>query len=220
MIYGDGAFGASLPFLSPSLDEQVVFAKCFGLGTLLFCPDVWALRHRFINQETGEVMRARCNSWTCLYCGPRKVDQWRQLVKAAEPTLFLTLTKAGHTVEECARALTMFLQYLRRGSKGRGSNHVGVREAYPAEYFGVLERHRNFEEIGFHWHLLIKGVEYVPHDILKEGWRSATHSSSYIVRVEAVRRPQVIAINRLHDVLSKQDDDQEDDEGKKKTKKL
>ena len=137
-------------------------------------------------------MRARCNSWTCLYCGPRKVDQWRQLVKAAEPTLFLTLTKAGHTVEECARALTTFLQYLRRGSKGRGPHHVGVREAYPAEYFGVLERHRNFEEIGFHWHLLIKGVEYVPHDILKEGWRSATHGSSYIVHVEAVRRPQVI----------------------------
>jgi hypothetical protein len=38
--------------------------------------------------------------WDCLFCGPRKVDQWRQLVKAAEPTLFLTLTKARKTVEE------------------------------------------------------------------------------------------------------------------------
>ncbi len=137
-------------------------------------------------------MRARCNSWTCLYCGPRKVDQWRQLVKAAEPTLFLTLTKAGHTVDECARALTTFLQYLRRGSKGRGPYRVGVREAYPVEYFGVLERHRDFERVGFHWHLLIKSVEYVPHEVLKEGWFSATHGASYIVHVEAVRKPQVI----------------------------
>ena len=60
-------------------------------------------------RETGETVRARCNRWDCLYCGPRKVDVWRQLVKAAEPTLFLTLTKAGKTVEEAARALTTFL---------------------------------------------------------------------------------------------------------------
>ena len=56
----------------------------------------------------------------------------------------------------------------------------------------MLECHRNFEEIGFHWHLLIKGVAYVPHEILKEGWRSVTHGSSYIVHIEAVRRVQVI----------------------------
>lgn len=125
-------------FPLPSLDEQAALAERHGMSTLLFCPDIWALRHRFINQETGEVMRARCNNWTCLYCGPRKIDQWRQVVKAAKPTLFLTLTKAGHTVEECARALTTFLQYLRRGSKGCGPHHVGACEAYPAEYFGVL----------------------------------------------------------------------------------
>ncbi len=176
----------------PSLEEQVAIVEHHGLAMLLFCPDSWALRHRFINQETGEVMRARCNSWRCLYCGPRKVDQWRQLVRAAEPTLFLTLTKAGHTVEECARALTTFLQYLRRGSKGRGPNHKGAREAYPVEYFAVLERHRDFERVGFHWHLLLRGVEYVPHEILKEGWRSATHGQSYIAHIEGIRRPQVI----------------------------
>ena len=115
-------------FSLPLLEEQVVLAEHQGLSTLLFCPDTWALRHRFINQDTGEVIRARCNRWTCLYCGPRKVDQWRQLVKAAEPTLFITLTKAGNTVEEAARALTTFLQYLRRGSKGRGPHHLGARE--------------------------------------------------------------------------------------------
>jgi len=184
--------GNVLHFPLPSLSEQADLAEKHDLETLLFCPDSWALRHVFVNQETGEVVRARCNRWDCLYCGPRKVDQWRQLVKAAEPTLFLTLTKAGKTVEEAARALTTFLQYLRRGSKGRGPNHIGAREAYPVEYFAVLERHQDFEENGFHWHLLINGIDYIPHEVLKEAWRSARHGVAYIVHIEAVRKPHVI----------------------------
>jgi hypothetical protein len=183
---------APLHFPLPTLDEQVYLVEKHKVDTLLYCPNPWALRHQFINQDTGEVVRARCNRWDCLYCGPRKVDMWRQLVKAAEPTLFLTLTKAGKTVEEAARALTTFLQYLRRGSKGRGANHIGAREAYPIEYFAVLERHQDFEENGFHWHLLIKGVEFIPHEVLKEAWRSARHGVAYIVHVEAIRKPQVI----------------------------
>jgi hypothetical protein len=179
-------------FPLPPFDEQADPVEQHGIETLLFCPDPWALRHVFINQETGEVVRARCNRWDCLYCGPRKVDQWRQLVKAAEPSLFLTLTKAGKTVEEAARALTTFLQYLRRGSKGRGPNRIGARDVYPLEYFAVLERHQDFAENGFHWHLLIKGVDFIPHDILKEAWRSARHGMAYIVHIEAVRKPHVM----------------------------
>ncbi len=184
--------GAVVRFPLPALDVQADLAEKHRVDTLLFCPNPWALRHVFINQDTGEVVRARCNRWDCLYCGPRKVDVWRQLVKAAEPTLFLTLTKAGKTVEEAARALTTFLQYLRRGSKGRGPGHIGAREAYPIEYFAVLERHLDFDENGFHWHLLIKGVDYIPHEILKEAWRSARHGVAYIVHIEAVRKPHVI----------------------------
>src|SRR5436305_4519458 len=179
-------------FPLPSLEGQADLAEKHGVETLLFCPDAWALRHVFINHDTGEVVRARCNRWDCLYCGPRKVDQWRRLVEAAEPTLFLTLTKAGYTVEEAARALPTFLQYLRRGSKGRGANRTGAREAYPVEYFAVLERHSNFEENGFHWHLLVKGVDFIPHEILKEAWRSARHGEAYIVHIEAIRKPHVI----------------------------
>jgi hypothetical protein len=88
--------------------------------------------------------------------------------------------------------LTTFLQYLRRGSKGKGPNHVGAREAYIVEYFAVLERHQDFEENGFHWHLLIKGADYIPHEVLKEAWRSARHGVAYIVHIEAVRKPHVI----------------------------
>jgi hypothetical protein len=102
-----------------SLDVQADLVERHGIDTLLFCPNAWALRHVFLNHETGEMIRARCNRWDCLYCGLRKVDQWRQLVKEAAPTLFLTLTKAGKTVEEAAWALTTFLQHLRQGSKGR-----------------------------------------------------------------------------------------------------
>jgi len=179
-------------FPLPLLEAQADLVEKHKVDTLLFCPNAWALRHVFINQDTGEVVRARCNRWDCLYCGPRKVDQWRQLVKAAEPTLFLTLTKAGKTVEEAARALTTFLQYLRRGSKGRGPSRIGAREVYPVEYFAVLERHQDFEENGFHWHLLIKGTDFIPHEILKEAWRSARHGVAYIVHIEAVRKPHVI----------------------------
>ncbi len=192
MLHDDGAQGMTPLFLLPPLEEQVGLAERHGLETLLFCPDSWALRHVFVNQDTGETARARCNRWDCLYCGPRKVDQWRQLVKEAAPTLFLTLTKAGKTVEEAARALTTFLQYLRRGSKGRGPHHKGAREAYPIEYFAVLERHSNFAENGFHWHLLVKGVEFIPHEVLKEAWSSARRGEADIVWIEAIRRPQVI----------------------------
>jgi hypothetical protein len=192
MIYHTDVVNDVPCFPSTDLDTQVDLAEKHGLETLLFCPNPWALRHVFVNQETGEVVRARCNRWDCLYCGPRKVDQWRQLVKAAEPTLFITLTKAGQTVEEAARALTTFLQYLRRGSKGKGPNHIGARVAYPIEYFAVLERHNDFEENGFHWHLLVKGVDFIPHEVLKEAWRSARHGVAYIVDVQAVRKPHVI----------------------------
>lgn len=85
-----GIMGRFQPF---SVEMQAELAEQHELDILFFCPDAWALRHRFINQETGEVVRARCGSWSCLYCGPRKVDMWRQLVKAAEPTLFVALTQ-------------------------------------------------------------------------------------------------------------------------------
>ena len=64
------------------LEEQVALVEQYELDTLLFCHDAWALRHTFTNTQTGETVRARCGSWSCPYCGPRKVDMWRQLVKA------------------------------------------------------------------------------------------------------------------------------------------
>ena len=169
------------------LHEQAEQAEQYGLTTLLFCPNAWALRHRFINQETGEIVRARCDSWHCLYCGPRKVDQWRQLVKVAEPTLFVTLTMVGWTVEEASRVLTTVVQYLRRGSKGKGKNRIGARPAYPIEWFAVLERHSDFDRVGFHWHLLIKGVDYLPKQVLSDALSSATKGRSIIVDVQRVR---------------------------------
>ncbi len=184
--------GTESRFHLPSIEEQAVIAQQHQVDALLFCPDPWALRHRFINQETGEVVRARCNSWQCLYCGPRKVDQWRQLVKAAEPTLFVTLTKVGWTIHEASRVYTTVLQCLRRGSKGFGRDHLGARPAYPLECFAVLEEHRDFEHVGFHWHLLVKGVDYLPKQTVSDALRSATNGRSYIVHVDGVKKMHAV----------------------------
>lgn len=179
-------------FPLPSLEKQADFVTEQGLDTLMFCPDGWALRHRFINTGSGEVVRARCGSWSCLYCGPRKVDQWRQLVKAAEPTLFVTLTKVGTTLKEASRTLTTVLQYLRRGSKGRGKARIGARPAYPIQVFAVLEEHSDFEENGFHWHLLVKGVDFLPNQVVSDALRSATDGRSYITKVKRVKNNRAV----------------------------
>ena len=175
-----------------SIEVQAALTEQHGLETLLFCPNAWALRHRFVNTETGETVRARCGSWSCLYCGPRKVDLWRQLIKAAEPTLFITLTQVGKTLKEAARVLTTVLQYLRRGSKGRGKNHLGARPAYPIEVFAILEEHSDFEHVGFHWHLLVKGVDFLPNQVVSDALRSATKGRSYITKTERVRNNKAI----------------------------
>jgi len=174
------------------LGEHVELVEQCGLDTLLFCPDAWALRHKFVNSETGETVRARCGSWSCLYCGPRKVDMWRQLVKAAEPTLFITLTQVGKTLKEAARVLTTVLQYLRRGSKGRGKSRIGVRPAYPLQVFAVIEEHSDFEHVGFHWHLLVKGVDFLPNQVVSDALRSATKGRSYITKVKRIQNSTAV----------------------------
>ncbi len=49
-----------------SLQDQIRTVERHHLETLLFCDDAWALRHSFINEQTGEEIRARCDRWTCL----------------------------------------------------------------------------------------------------------------------------------------------------------
>src|SRR5438874_6847601 len=192
MVSESGQGAAARVFAVPSLESHMALIQQHHTETLLFCPAPWALRHRYINQETGEVVRARCDKWECLYCGPRKVDQWRQLIKQAEPALFLTLTKVGWTIEEAARVYTTVLQYLRRGSKGLGPYHIGARPAYPIECFAVLEEHSDFEGVGFHWHVLVKGVEHLPKQVVGDALRSATKGRSYIVDVESVKKMHAV----------------------------
>ena len=192
MVRRDEIACNSLNFPAPSFTEQVALVQQHQLDTLLFCPNPWALRHRFINQDTGEVVRARCDRWDCLYCGPRKVDQWRRLIQLAEPTLFVTLTKVGWSIEEAARVYTTVLQYVRRGSKGYGPHHIGARPAYPLQSFAVLEEHSDFEHVGFHWHMLAKDVDYLPKQVVSDALRSATKGRSYIVHVESVKKIHAI----------------------------
>ncbi len=174
------------------LRQQAKMVEQYHLEALLFCPDAWALRHRFVNQETGEVRRARCDRWECLYCGPRKVDLWRRLISEAHPTLHVVLTKVGWTVQDASRVLTTALQYLRRGSKGLGPNRLGAREAYAVECFSVLEEHKHFERVGFHWHILMNGVDYLPQTVVVEALRSATKGRSYIAYVRNVKNGRAV----------------------------
>jgi hypothetical protein len=189
----------------PTVEERVRWHLEDGTETLYICPNAWAIRHGFVDASTGEVRRFRCNLWTCPHCGPRKVNEWRQLIAEAAPTLHLVLTKAGQTVDEAARALTTFMQALRRGSKGRGKNRVGMRPAYPVEYFAVLERHENFEENGFHWHVLLRGVEHIPYEeVIKPLWRSARHGKAelgWIQRIQNVRAIGYVTKYLTKDIL-------------------
>lgn len=175
-----------------TIEERVQSHLEDGTHSLYVCPNVWAMSHRMVGHRTGKAVRVRCGSWSCPYCGSHKVEEWRRCIEEAGPTLHLVLTKAGHTVEEAARAMTTFMQALRRGSKGKGKGRVGVRPAFPVEYFAVMERHEDFEENGFHWHILLKGVEFLPHDILSGLWRSATGGRAYIVYIRRVENRKAI----------------------------
>ncbi len=190
----------------PTIEEKMDLAEQYGIDVLHYCKDPWAVRHYWMDKRTGDYQRARCNRWECRHCGPRKVSLWRQLVQQAEPTLFLTLTKAGKTVEEARRALTTFMQALRRGSKGRGPNHKGVREAYAVEYFAVLERHEDFERNGFHWHILIKGVDRIPYkEVIVPLWTSAIKGKR--TEEEMLRRDYGYSDEEIREIM--QGDDEE-----------
>ncbi|WP_236031601.1 hypothetical protein [Ktedonospora formicarum] len=73
-----------------TIEEQIDWHLEDGTDTPYVCPDARALRHWFLHRETGEVRHARCDRWPCLYCGPRKVDLWRQVMAEAEPTLTIS----------------------------------------------------------------------------------------------------------------------------------
>jgi len=164
----------------PTIERRVDMHLEDGTSSLKVCPNAWALRRRLENTRTGERKRFRCDRWTCEFCGPRKQITWQRLIEQANPTHHLVLTKAGQTVEQAARALTTFMQALRRGSRGRGRSHVGARQAYPVEYIAVLEDHTDFEENGLHWHCLLISrdedgeIQDIPYEeVIRPLWTSA-----------------------------------------------
>jgi hypothetical protein len=62
-----------------------------------------------------------------------------------------------------------------------------VHPAYPIQVFAVIEEHSDFEQVGFHRHLLVKGVEFLPNQVVSDALRSATQGRSYITNVQRVR---------------------------------
>jgi hypothetical protein len=58
--------------------------------------------------------------------------------------------------------------------------------------FAILEEHSDFEQVGFHWHLLVKGVDFLPNQVVSDALRSATGGRSYITKTERVRNNKAI----------------------------
>lgn len=56
----------------------------------------------------------------------------------------------------------------------------------------MLEEHQDFEQNGFHWHLLVKGVDFLPNEVVSEALRSATKGRSYITKVRRIHNQKAI----------------------------
>jgi hypothetical protein len=56
MVHDGDVKDAALRFPLPLLDEQAILVEKHGVETFLYCPNPWALRHVFINQDSGEVV--------------------------------------------------------------------------------------------------------------------------------------------------------------------
>jgi hypothetical protein len=155
------------------------------------CCNPWAIRHRLVNTETGESVGMRCNKYDCLYCGPRKVSEWRALIEMAQPQRFITLTRVGGSLADVSRVTETVVRRLRRGAKsgGRGRASEVVRNAYEFEYLAVYEPHKNSAN-GYHIHLLQKG-DYIPQNDISEALMSATHGHSYVADVKKIKDDKV-----------------------------
>jgi len=57
------------------LEEQADLVESVGADTLLYCPDPWALRHRFVNRETGRLLGHVVTSGTvCIVALARSIS--------------------------------------------------------------------------------------------------------------------------------------------------
>jgi hypothetical protein len=149
----DGARVAVSAF--PTLEDEIA---C--------CTDKWAVRHCFVNDQTGEVVPVLCHTYGCKRCGPLRVEAWRSFIELAEPERFITLSRVGLTLVEVGRVATVLARRLRR-------------KGYTFEYCMTFERHRNGY---YHIHMLQKG-DYIPQPLLSDCLLTATHGFSYVVHI-------------------------------------
>lgn len=184
--------GASVGGFSPSLDQNrqsqsVEGSLALDLSGLValtdfksfisdsnvssrVCTDAWAVRHALVNDATGEVVRLNCDRYECMYCGPRRVAVWRDVIELAQPERFITLSSMGDTLVEASNVLTRVVRRLRRNG-------------YQVQYLATFEQHRNGR---FHAHLLQKG-DYIPQGFLCDALRTATHGASFITNISRAR---------------------------------
>jgi hypothetical protein len=107
-----------------------------------------------------------CNTWRCVYCGPRKARQKAAVMTYAKPERFVTLTRAPKDWQ----TLRMKLRDLRR---------VLIEEGYQWELAWTVELTKKGVP---HVHGLQHGV-YVPKKVLDRHWGAITD----IKEIEGVR---------------------------------
>ncbi len=104
------------------------------------------------------------------------MNLWRQLVRAGGTGALLDAQQGRQDREEAASGTHYLYAGVRRGSKGKGLNHLGARPAYPVEYFAVLERHKDFERTVFTGICYSKELTQFPYkEVIQPLWMSATH---------------------------------------------
>ena len=103
---------------------------------------------------------------------------------------------SGWTILSWGRCLAVFTEVItvshRITIRQTQLIRIGERPAYPIEVFAILEEHSDFEQVGFHWHLLVKGVDFLPNQVVSDALRSATGGRSYITKTERVRNNKAI----------------------------
>lgn len=67
------------------------------VGSAEFLVPAWPVCRvgTFVNPRTGQEVPARCKSWYCVECGPRRVRRWQRRLSSRRWGYLITLTVAG-----------------------------------------------------------------------------------------------------------------------------
>lgn len=120
-------------------------------GARAFCPRAG---FGLVDLGSGVVVRGRCDSYGCEFCGPRRMNEWPWILAWPAPERFVTLTLAPEDKERRRAQVRDLIYRLRK----RGYR-----------WESAWSTERNPKGTGLHIHMLQHG-DYVPQRELQELW--------------------------------------------------